>query len=82
MNRLLAVLLALPMLCACPGPGTVNSASAANACMTAISAAATVEQVAQFFVAAGIDPARAAKVAAAVHTFQMPLGVACALIAT
>lgn len=78
--RLFLAVAALPMLCACPGPSAVNSASAASACSTALNAAATIEQLAQIFVNAGIEPARAAKVAAAVRTFQMPATVACALI--
>lgn len=80
MHRSLAILPAALLLCACPAPG-VNSASAASACTTALNAAATIEQLAQFFVNAGIEPVKAAKVAAAVRTFQMPATVACALIA-
>ncbi len=47
-------------------------------CAQIDTAAATVEQIAAILQAEGIEPAKAAKLAAAVKAFQMTMAVACA----
>lgn len=80
MKLALLALAAAPMLCACPDTGVVNSASAAHACSVEATAAQTIEQLAQVFIAAGIEATRANKIAQAIRLVQMPISVACALV--
>lgn len=74
-------ILPLAMMVGSCGPEGVNSASAADACRTALSASHTVQDIAAFFIAHGWEVGRAQKVADAISGLQLPIATGCALLA-